>query len=109
MNLHKLQQLNINNLAYDTAYFARKIKGMRVKETLDYTIVDSGLPTFNFNIITLLHPLRKDSQEKLLAEIKAFNDQKLPINIWCYEHHQQAINFFKIWAYKNIKQLMLQW
>lgn len=91
-DLHQLQQLNINNLAYDTSYFAKIIKGMRVKETSDYVIVNSGLPTFNFNIITLLRPIKKGIQEKLLTEITSFNEKKLPINIWCYEHYQETIN-----------------
>lgn len=94
-DLHKLQQLNLENLAYDTTYFAKKIKGMIIKDTSNYVKVDSGLPTFNFNIITLLRHLKKDSQENILADIHSFNEKNFPINIWCYEHQLQMIQFLQ--------------
>lgn len=90
MELQMLQKLNIKNLAYDTAYFAKRVKSMQVKEALDYVTVNTGLPTFNFNIITLMHPTLNVLQEDVLPEINTFNEQKLPITIWCYGHDTQA-------------------
>lgn len=40
-------------------------------------IVNSYLPTLNFNIITFLRPFKKALQKKIITEITSFNEKNL--------------------------------
>jgi|SRR5690625_339676 len=95
MKLSYLQQLNVENLAYDTMNLAKYHDGMKVCMTEQFVAVNSRLPSYNFNIITPTTVLDSMAKERLHAEIDAFNEQQLPFNIWCYAHDTELIHFLK--------------
>lgn len=47
------RKMMVNNLTAKVTHNARRMNNMHVKETEDLVRVDSGIPTYNFNIITL--------------------------------------------------------
>lgn len=89
------QRLNMAMLATDTKQFAKHIRSMEVMETDYFVSVNTHLPSYNFNIITLMKPFQKDMVPALQQQINFMNDQDLPFNLWCFAEDLAAVQFLQ--------------
>ncbi len=84
------RKMMVNNLTAKVTHNARRMNNMHVKETEDLVRVDSGIPTYNFNIITLPEQGKTPSKDTIKKEMDHFNDKGFPINMWCWEDEKET-------------------
>lgn len=95
MELTYFKKLNVKNLAYDTMNLAQYDDRMTVCQTDQFVSVNSQLSSYNFNMITPIDTFDHIPKERLINEIKIFNKQRLPFNMWCYADDVNLIQFLK--------------
>src|SRR5699024_1039811 len=84
------RKMMVNNLTAKVSHNARRMNNMHVKETEALVRVDSGIPTYSFNIITLPKQGKNTTKDTIKKEMDQFNDKDLPINMWCWEDEKET-------------------
>lgn len=92
---NKTHDLVIANLNTKVTYMAKQIDGVRIKETPDFISVNCGLPTYNFNIMTLSNNIANKLKKKIQMEVNHFNQKQFPMNIWCWQHNNKSIQMLE--------------
>jgi GNAT superfamily N-acetyltransferase len=80
------------NLLSHFSYLARQTRGMEVIDTPEYLLVNSGLPSDNFNIIYCRGPWRASCKAALRKAIDSFRPRGFPFAVWVGPESQAAFS-----------------
>jgi GNAT superfamily N-acetyltransferase len=92
MNNQQKRSCMMDNLNAKISYSAEKMKKMNVLETEYLLRVDAGLPSYNFNIITLSEKNINLPLNACKKEIDHYNQKGFPMNVWCWEDRAGTID-----------------
>ncbi|MFC0302615.1 GNAT family N-acetyltransferase [Virgibacillus soli] len=103
-----LRAVLIDNLAAKVSYVAKSLPFMEVNETNNMIYVDSGLPSYNLNIVTLSKQQDNlTSKEALHAMVKHYNQKNFPMNVWCWKDCPETIKHLQSIGLKEYKTTYL--
>ncbi|WP_128546744.1 GNAT family N-acetyltransferase [Larkinella soli] len=84
MNQPLLELVRRNFIAKSTGC-ARRLSGMVVEETDDFTLVDTGMPTDTFNVVVTRTGRSESLQAVFEGAVRRFRERAVPAALWCWE------------------------